>query len=325
MKKYLWAVVAAAAAVLSVTLFLRTRATSRAEPAVPQTVRISAGLSRVGGFNSLGEALVKEYVKVMPDVRFVVLETPGSVRNLQNLQRGEADLGFAQADLAYMGYNGQLPGAPERLSNIRGIAVMHASIVHLLARSGLPIHSIGDLEGRRVGVGPTDSGTGVTSSLLLNAFNLEPKVAGFAVPSPQAIDQLIGRELDAAFVVSADPADEVRRATQAGARLIDIIGPEVDRFRAQYPFLRPGVIRGGMYTNHPGPIRTLAIDVLLLARTGLDEALVHRLTRTFFQVLPRVAEQVEFIRGMDPTRAPATPVPLHPGAALFYRERELSR
>ena len=80
-----------------------------------------------------------------------------------------------------------------------------------------------------------------------------------------------------------------------------------------------------MYTKNPDPIRTLAIDVLLLARTGLDERLVHSLTRTFFQVLPRVAEQVEFIRGMDPTRAPATPVPLHPGAALFYRERELSR
>ena len=279
----------------------------------------------MGGFNSIGAALVAEYEKVMPDVRFVVLETPGSVRNLQNLQRGEADLGFAQADLAYMGYNGQLPGAPERLTNIRGIAVMHASIVHLLARRGLPIHSIVDLKGRRVGVGPTDSGTAVTSSLLLNALKLEPKVAGFAMPSPQAIDQLIGRELDAAFVVSADPADEVRRATQAGARLIDIIGPEVDRFRSQYPFLRPGVIPGAMYTHHPDPIRTLAIDVLLLARTGLDEQLVHRLTRTFFQVLPQVAEQVEFIRSMDPTRAPATPVPLHPGAALFYRERELSR
>ena len=324
-KKYWW-VAAPLGVALAAAAFVGTRDDAGVRATSRPTVRISAGLTRVRGFKPLGEALVAEYEKVMPDVRFVVLESPGSVRNLQNLQSGEADLGFVQADLAYMGYNGQLPDTPERLSNIRGIAVMHASNVHLLARSGLPIRSIADLEGRRVGVGPSDSGTAVTSELLLKAFNLQPgKVAGFAVPSPQAIDRLIAGELDATFVVSADPAEEVRRATQAGARLVDIGGAEVDRFRAQYPFLRPGIIAGGTYDHHPEPIRTLAIDVLLVARTGLDEGLVHRLTRTFFEVLPRVAHQVEFIRSMDPSRAPATPVPLHPGAALYYRERELSR
>ena len=32
-----------------------------------------------------------------------------------------------------------------------------------------------------------------------------------------------------------------------------------------------------------------------------------------------------FLKGMDPERAPATPIPLHRGAALYYRERELRR
>ena len=83
-----------------------------------------------------------------------LLETPGSVRNLQNLQRGEADLGFAQADLAYMGYNGQLPGAPERLSNIRGIAVMGIFSVNVVGMAMIEsayfyppdygFHSLGD-------------------------------------------------------------------------------------------------------------------------------------------------------------------------------------
>jgi uncharacterized protein len=317
---------AACVVIVAAAGILRTRGASSPPVASHVTVRLSAGMARVRGFTPLAEALVAEYAKVMPDVRFVVLESPGSVRNLQNLQRGDAELAFAQADLAYMGYNGQLPDEPERFTNIRGIAVMHPAIVHLLARTGLAIRSIADLEGRRVGVGPSDSGTALTSELLLNAFQLRAgRVAGYAVPSPQAIDQLLRGELDATFIVAADPADEVRRATLAGARIVDIRGPDVDRLRSEHPFLRAGVIPGGMYHNHPEPLRTLAIDVLLLARTGLDEGLVHRLTRTFFQVLPRVAKHVEFIRNMDPNRAPATPVPLHPGAALYYRERELSR
>ena len=65
--------------------------------------------------------------------------------------------------------------------------------------------------------------------------------------------------------------------------------------------------------------------MVLLARAGLDEALVRRLTSGLFHVLPRLSARLDFLRGMVTERAPATPVPLHRGAALFYREKELSQ
>ena len=39
-------------------------------------------------------------------------------------------------------------------------------------------------------------------------------------------------------------------------------------------------------------------------------------------MLPQLSAELPFLKGMVPERAPATPVPLHPGAALYYRERE---
>jgi TRAP-type uncharacterized transport system substrate-binding protein len=42
-------------------------------------------------------------------------------------------------------------------------------------------------------------------------------------------------------------------------------------------------------------------------------------------MLPRLSAELDFLHGMDPERAPGTPVPLHPGATLYYRERELRR
>ena len=42
-------------------------------------------------------------------------------------------------------------------------------------------------------------------------------------------------------------------------------------------------------------------------------------------MLPQLTEEMPFLKGMVPERAPATPVPLHTGAALYYRERELMR
>jgi TRAP transporter TAXI family solute receptor len=321
---YLAAAVAAGAGLIAAGV-LPSDVAPPPSAATPVTVRISAGGTTARGLISLGEALAAEYAKVLPDVRFVVLPSAGSGENLQNLQQGEADLAFAQADLAYLGYHGRLPGAPERSTDVRGIAVMHPAVVHLIRREGLPIHSIHDLRGRRVGVGPSDSATRFTSGLLLNFLGHHGEQAWFSAPAPQPINRMIRGEIDATFAVSASPNDEVRRAVRAGGRLVEISGPDVERFRAEHPFVRAGVIPGGMYAGHPRPIRTLAVDVLFLARAGLDQALVQRLTRAFFEVLPRVAAQVEFVRTMDPNRAPATPVPLHRGAALYYRERELSR
>jgi len=289
------------------------------------TVRISTGPPTVS-FRPLAEAMVRAYGRVAPDLHFVLIDTPGSVRNIQNLQQGTSDIGFALADVAYMGYNGRLADSTLPLHDIRGIAVLHSSTVHLLAGPHSGIRSIGDLKGRRIGMGPTGSGAAVTSEVLLRAFHVLPnQVEERPLPFAEATDQLIAGALDAAFVVSADPTPEVKRATEAGARLLEIRGPTIESLRANYPFLRSGFIPADMYTGHPNPIHTLSLDVLLLGRAGLDEGLVHRLTLTLFQVLPQLGAELRFLRNMDPSRAAATPIPLHPGAALFYREQELAR
>jgi TRAP transporter TAXI family solute receptor len=277
-------------------------------------------------FRPLAEAMVRAYAQAAPEIHFVLIDTPGSVRNIQNLQQGAADIGFALADVAYMGYNGRLSDSQSALRDIRGLAVLHSSVVHLLVGPQSRIRSIADLKGRRIGTGPAGSGAAVTSEVLLRGFHVSPTdVVERPLPFEEATNQLLAGKLDAAFVVSADPTPEVRRATESGARLLEIRGPAVDELRAHYPFLRSGLISGGMYTGHDQPIHTLSIDVLLLARAGLDDALVHRLTTTLFQVLPRLGAELKFLRSMDPDRAPAAPIPLHPGAAMFYREKELSR
>ena len=113
--------------------------------------------------------------------------------------------------------------------------------------------------------------------------------------------------------------------TDAGARLLPIRGPAVDRLRTMYPFLRSEIIPAGSYRGMDRPVHTLSVDVVLLARVGLDNALVRRLTEGLFRMLPQLSAELPFLKEMDSERAPATPVPLHPGAALYYRELELRR
>ena len=288
------------------------------------TIRITTGLPGMT-FKPLGEALAHAFASVMPDVRFEVIETAGSVANLQRLESGDADLGFALADVAYTAFNGRGADFPTPAQKIRGVAVLHPSAVHVLVPAHSKARSIADLRGR-IGVGPAGSGTAVTSALLLNAFGVsQHDIENRALPFITASNALATGELDAAFVVAADPVDAVQRATSTGARLIEIGGEHIRRLRSEYPFLRPGTIPGGTYPREPRPIQTMLVDVLLLTRAELDDELVRRVTGVLFDVLPQLAAKNDFLRLMDIRRAPATPMPLHTGAALYYRERELSR
>ena len=299
----------------------------RAEPPVaksPPVIRITTGLPGMT-FKPLGEALAQAFEALLPDAHFEVIETAGSVANLQKLESGEADLGFALADVAYTAFNGRGVEFPSPAHSVRGMAVLHPSAVHVLVPVGSKVQSIADLRGR-IGVGPAGSGTAVTSALLLNAFGVpQGDITNRFLPFITASQALASGELDAAFVVAADPVDAVHRATSAGARLITISGEQVRRLRSEYPFLRPGTIPAGTYQAGAGPIPTMLVDVLLLTREGLDDELVRRLTSALFDVLPQLAASNDFLRLMDTRRAPATPLPLHAGAALYYRERELSR
>ena len=288
------------------------------------TLRLSSG-SRTGNFRPFSEALVNGYARLMPDVRIQHLDTSGSVGNIQAMQDGTVDIGLAQAGIAYMAYNGHLPRSGGPLRGIRGIAVLNSSAVHLMVGPGSPIRSIDQLRGRRVGIGPKGGGLALTSQSVLRNYFEPGVVQEVSATVPRTMAMLLNNDLDAAFTNSSVPNEEARQLTQAGARLLQLRGPAIDRLRTLSPFFRSEIIPGGVYRGQDQPVHTLSVDVVLLARWGLDDAVVRRLTDGLFQILPQLTAELPFLAGMVPERAPATPVPLHPGAALYYRERELRR
>jgi hypothetical protein len=73
-------------------------------------------------------------------------------------------------------------------------------------------------------------------------------------------------------------------------------------------------------------VRTVWIPARTYRRADLDERIVHDLTRELLAALPRLSTSLRTsLRLMDLEQASAMPLPLHKGAAQYYRERELSR
>jgi hypothetical protein len=268
----------------------------------------------------LGEPLASEYSRRLPGVDVRLIDAEGSVGTLSAIQRDAADMGFMLGDVAYFSYLRVGEQPPADVKQLRGMAALQLVPIHLLVRPGVNIRGVSDLRGYKVGAGTALSGQTRLAELLFRDFKLGSEVWQ---PGPRA-ELLAG--VDAAFRTAYYPAPNVYQAAESGARLVPIDGPIVAELQREYPFVQSLKIPANTYPNQPVAVKTIGIDRLLVCRADLDEAIVHDLTRHFIEALPVLTASVRSsLRLTDLELTPATTIPLHKGAAQFYRERELAR
>lgn len=240
-------------------------------------------------------------------------------KRLAALQEGSVDVASVVADVAYGAFYSGLPGHAAPFQNIRGIALMNRAVVHLLV--GPTVDPKNGLRGLRIVLGDPVGGNSALGERLVNSMGVPiSAIRGEFTPYDIAVDKLLKGDVDA-LIATVQPAQEpIARAIRGGARLMEIRGPEVDRLRVHYPLLRRTLLPRGTYPGQDVPLHTVGVDLLLVCRADLDTELVYELTRALFEEIPKRVR-----RHVDPHRAPATVIPLHPGAARYYREREMRR
>lgn len=281
---------------------------------------------RVANNTSMGGALVREYADIIPTIDFQLVDVVGSVNAIDAIQRREADIGIAFADVAYEAQARLAEHPDPAISALRGMAALQVAPVHLVARPGTHVASVGDLRGHRVGTGEQSSGQERLADLIFHAYASEADLERVSVVPAAAASSLEEGIVDAAFLTGYYPLEPVRIALQRGAHLIPIDDPRAERLTQDYPFLRRVTIPANTYPGQPNPIRTIAVDRVLVCHSDLDDALVYALMRRLFDTLPRMPSFLRTsLRLMDVAEASATPIPLHNGAARYYRERELMR
>ena len=286
--------------------------TSKAETEAPEPVTLRISATTASDFQTALTAL--------PGIRFkVVTEGGSSITSLNDLRRAEIDLSMPMADVAYLAYSGQLHEMGGAFDQLRGLAVLSLNTVHLIAGEHTDVTRIVDLKGHRISLGPPGSAMALIAAQLLGVHGISMKdVKGVQLPNPEFPEALAQRRVDAAFVTFNPPNDSVTRVLRGGARLIEIHGSPIEELRTHYPYLKRTVIPSATYPNQPRPVHTIGVDGLLVSRADVDEEVIYRLLDAYFATRPAT-------RPPDLERAPATPIPLHPGAARFYRQRELSR
>ena len=299
-----------------------------AEPEVQRTTLTFATGRRGFGAEQFGNALIAFYSAKFPDLDLRVHpDRGGSFANVQNLRRGTADIGFAQADTAYLTYK---RSSEEFRAQLRGMAVLNVSALQLLVRKDSAIRSVSHFRGRRVSVGIPGGPSEVAARVILEAYGLSPNEVHFHSHDDLTMTEIAKRirdkTTDVGIVTTNFPVSTISESpTEVGIELVPLAPDKIIRIRSRYPFYEPIVLRSNTYPGQGSEITTIGTRGLLVCRDTLPEELVYRLTKTFFEALPHLAASYPAAKFIDIEQGPATPIPLHAGAARFYRERELTQ
>ena len=266
----------------------------------------------------MGDTMRRALQRALPGMEIEIREELRQLSVLTALQEGQLDVAFAYADIAYMAYVGQLD---RRLfDRLRGIATLNMSPVYILVRTDSAIHDLDDLQGHRVNLGQPGTRTALTVQIVLEAFgsNVTTSYELFQ----DALANLEDGTTDAVFAVGGyDPIDRLQQSISSGrVRLLSLSRATTSRLRREHPFVHPLMIPEGPYQT--APVLTIGIERLLLTRDDLDSSIVYEVTRAFFESLSELSSSDQQLREMHVEDAPATAVPLHEGAARYYREQD---
>ncbi|HYW33746.1 MAG TPA: TAXI family TRAP transporter solute-binding subunit [Candidatus Bathyarchaeia archaeon] len=251
--------------------------------------------------------------------------TAGSVENVRSVAAGQMDSGLSQADVAYWAYTGKdIFAKGGSVASLRAIANLYQESVHVVVRRDSGLRQIGDLKGKRVGLGPKDSGNLVTARFVLRAYGLTEKRLhvdyGDLGSTAAKLEQ---GKLDAFIAVGATPLPPIDDLAQrVPLALLPITDGKIADLRRGYSFLSVDIIPADTYQG-VAQTSTVGIGVIWLVAASLDENLVFQLTQALWNKANRrlLDETGSLGRQVLPGSAlQAVPIPIHPGAQRFYAQ-----
>ena len=258
-------------------------------------------------------------------IRCSVESTGGSVFNVNTIKAGELDLGVAQSDVQFHGYNGS--GAfKEPYKDLRAVFALHPEPVTAVARKEANIKDFDDFKGKRFNVGNPGSGTRSSLEELLEAKGW--KLSAFSLASELKADEhgpaLCDGKIDGFFYLVGHPSANIQDPTTVcGAKLVSVTGPAVDKLVKQHPYYAHATIPGGLYPNNPQETKTYGVLATLVSSSKVPADTVYAVVKAVFDNFDEFKKLHPAFANLKPENMvkDGLSAPLHDGARKYYREK----
>ncbi len=298
-----------------------------------------------GTYYPLGGVLAQALSNKVPDIIVTAQSGNASVANCNLIREHQIESGFVQNNVAYAAYTGtaQFEGKP--IKNLRGIASLYPETIQIIAHRDSGITHIRHIKGKRLVPGDRGSGTEVDCLNVLSSL-------GHSYDDFKGVDwlsfagaaqRLKDRQADVAFITAGWPTAAITElATTSDIVLVPMDDELIDKIIKKYPFYAKVIIPVGTYRGMEVDVPAITTMAQWVVDAGVPNDVVYRLTKALWEkgefvlrkkdgkaaAAPSGAEimATAHAKGKDVTLDTALDgmaIPLHPGAAKFYREKGL--
>ena len=278
--------------------------------------------SKSGVYYPIGEVLDKILKQQCPDVTIKVIETDGSVENLQMLTEGKVDLALVQNDIAYYACNGEAMFNGNKITNITGIATLFPEVIQFIVRKECAINNLKDLEGKKIAIGGKNSGTRYNVEQILSELGILDKVTCINIDAKDAMEKMQTKDIDGFVFTSGLPNPSIVELSKKVE--IDLVPVDLEltqKLVNKYSFYFPSLIPPRQYSGQTNELNGLEINAVLVSGPTLSEKDQYLLTKLLFskpnelgQAHPRLSKMTKA------TLRQQMPIPLGEGAHRAHSE-----
>jgi TRAP transporter TAXI family solute receptor len=280
-----------------------------------------------GVYYPLGVAMATLFNEKIDGANATAQATKASVENLNLLQTGKGELAFTLADAASQAWAGnEEAGYKGKLDKLRHVAAIYSNYIQIVATAESGIKTLADLKGKRISVGAPKSGTELNARAILKAAGLTyedfDKVEYLAFA--ESVDLMKNRQLDVTLQSAGLGVASIKDLATAVPIVIVEIPADVVAAVGDPAYLA-GAIPANTYQGQGSDVATAAIRNLLLTHDGVSDELVYAMADAIFGNLETLAAAHKAATAMKLDKsAMESPVPLHPGAEKFYKDKGIA-
>jgi hypothetical protein len=278
-----------------------------------------------GVYYPLGVAIEKLVADNVADSSPSTQSTKASVENLNLLQDGKGELAFALGDSVAFAWEGnEEAGFKAKLDNLRAVGAIYPNYVQIVASKDSGIATLADLKGKRLSVGAPRSGTELNARAILAAAGLSYDDLGKVeyLPFAESVELIKNRQLDATLQSAGLGVASIRDlATSVEIVVVEVPADIVAKVGSPY---LSATIPAGTYQGQDADVATAAVPNFLVTRADLSDDLVYAMTKAVYDNLDALVAAHAAAKGISLDKAAADlPIPLHPGAERYFREKGL--
>jgi TRAP transporter TAXI family solute receptor len=263
-------------------------------------------------------------------IRVSAADSEGSRENIEAIRIADADMILVEEFFCSMAFHGTGIYKGHAVPELRSITALWPEATHFLVRADkIESGTIQDLQGLTLATGLPDSGNRFYTMMMLNALKPAKRVVRLRSMSNMAAAEAIRRgtveAMDSSGGVPMPLLTSLLGEGRPPLRFLDITDQQLEALRAagwEHAFRY--VIPPGTYPGQEKQVNTAAHTSMLAVTATLNSEVVYALTRTLYENLDYLARVHPACRTISLEKAcNGLTVPLHRGAARYYRERNV--